>query len=570
MKPRRGRSRARGGNAAVRLGVGLAIVTVVVIAPQPPEAVAASTAASGASTTATEASVATARAVRTAGARGGTEDAQGQLQERLERAVRLLEEGRVAEALVELEAVASQAPDSPVARYQLGRALAVAGRPAEAVVELEEARRLDPDSGPIHFELARVLLQLDRLEESRRALDVAASTRPGYPPLEFYRAELCYRVGKVGEARRVFLEVADAAPGWSAPLLRAAEVALESGDVEGSVEPLRRAVELAPDDPVVRTRRADALAAAGRQRQALEAYRRAVAAAPDFLPARVRLATLLFDPLQDYEAADRALREVLDRAPWHGSARLQLARVLVFQGRQEEALEQVEEMLERLGEYARRVAGEDRSADPNGASLAARPDVAADAGFWADWWRRRARELRAEILLDLERPAEAEAVARKLLEQAPDNEVAHYTLGSVLARRRESAARDHLRAFKSLRDAREHRERARQLRRLGDLDAARREYDRALQARPGDVDALTGLAATARVSGSPGEAVELLGRARDAGAGDEEWHREWVLALHAAGRLDEARAAWERAGTQGLSLGPEVWRKMRDPTGVCP
>ncbi len=58
-------------------------------------------------------------------------------------------------------------------------------------------------------------------------------------------------------------------------------------------------------------------------------------------------------------------------------------------------------------------------------------------------------------------------------------------------------------------------------------------------------------------------------RARAAGAASLEWYREWVLALHAAGRTVEATETWQQVRAAGVILGPRVWAALGQHEGAC-
>ncbi len=81
----------------------------------------------------------------------------------------LLDKGDINRALAELQAVVTNAPDNPVARYNLGRAHAARGEWEQARQQFEKAIQLRPD-----YVLAR--LSLAQLEVSRGDFDAALKT----------------------------------------------------------------------------------------------------------------------------------------------------------------------------------------------------------------------------------------------------------------------------------------------------------------------------------------------------------------------------------------------------------
>jgi Flp pilus assembly protein TadD len=99
-----------------------------------------------------------------------------------------LEEAPLAERFLR-EAVA-RAPQSAEARERLGLAVALQGRLADALAELQEACRLDPGRASTHLNLAVVLAQEGRLADARVHAREALRLQPDYPQARGLLAEL--------------------------------------------------------------------------------------------------------------------------------------------------------------------------------------------------------------------------------------------------------------------------------------------------------------------------------------------------------------------------------------------
>jgi Flp pilus assembly protein TadD len=152
----------------------------------------------------------------------------------------------------------------------------------------------------------------------------------------------------------------------------------------------------------------------------------------------------------------------------------------------------------------------------------------------------------------------------------PSNLDGLFVLGTVLLRSGNQEGRDHLRRFQRLSDVREHRELAYDFYRRGrDPDRAAAEFEKALVIEPQDAATLTGLGTVRLAQGNAAAAIELLAQAREAGAASVEWYREWVLALHAAERSDEAAQIWQQVREAGVTLGPRVWAALGNHQGAC-
>jgi tetratricopeptide (TPR) repeat protein len=480
----------------------------------------------------------------------------------LQRGVELLAAGRFIEAIEQLERAAALMPADPRARYQLGLALFRGGKPYDAVPQLQAALETATDAGPIQFLLGQALLETGEPAAAHTALEAAAASRPSYPPIDFYRAELCYRMGRVAAARQRFAALAAALPEWTAPRVRSGALALEQDEPAAAVEWFRGVADASPGDAAAWLRLGSALVADEQPYEALAAYRRAAEVAPESVSALIAVAIQLIN-LDEHDAAIEALDAVLARDPDHGVIRYHRATLIARAGDHQQALAEVDIALEDLRESAAGVGAASPSERPStgGEDVAPGGDLAAGGEVTAG--RRplaAAMLLRAEQLIAVGRPQEGAAVARDLVDAEPNYPEALFLLGNALLRSGDPAGGELLQRFRKLSDAREHRQLGDQFL-LGEKDPRRAAsaYERAVEAFPGDAAAWLGLGASQRQGGAPEVALESLRGAREAGADGAEWHREWVLALHAAGRLDEARAAWQEARARGLTLGPEVW-----------
>ena len=257
-----------------------------------------------------------------------------------------------------------------------------------------------------------------------------------------------------------------------------------TGDRERGNAQMDRVIALAPENPRLRAHYGVNLAEQGRYVAAakqLEAARRGGFDNADVL---FYLGSVLWETGRLDEAAAR-LREAVAKDPKKVSARHRLGRLLIFQGKADEAVAELTKASEL---------------EPHS----------------------------IEVLLDLGRaleavgnPAKAEASYRLALEIPPEVPLAHYLLGTLLARngKRQEAA-EHIalyqRAFDKEQENR-YRSGARQAEvNLGWTRLKEKRLDEALaQFRrwPDDVEALKGAAQALSELGRHGEAVEALERA---------------------------------------------------------
>ncbi len=161
----------------------------------------------------------------------------------------LLDQGDVAKALAELQAVVTGAPDNPVSRYNLGRAFFLRGEFEQARQQFQKAIELKPD-----YILAR--MEMARLQVTRREFDGALKTADAILAYdkENANARLIQSAALMGQRKfsesRVILDaMLKANPGSPDVVFQMGLVNLWENkfkDAEGS---FRRAYELNPANP---------------------------------------------------------------------------------------------------------------------------------------------------------------------------------------------------------------------------------------------------------------------------------------------------------------------------------
>ena len=127
----------------------------------------------------------------------------GLADERTERLVHLIVEGRGDEARALLARTLPIHADPGLVHYRAGRAWLDVGRPEEAAAELQASLRTSPDQGEVHLALGQALLQARRAAEALPHLERAraAGTFADVAGLETARALLA--LGRRDEARAV-------------------------------------------------------------------------------------------------------------------------------------------------------------------------------------------------------------------------------------------------------------------------------------------------------------------------------------------------------------------------------
>ncbi len=118
----------------------------------------------------------------------------------------LLTQGRMEEALVELQAAVTLKPDSPQNLCNLGTALADLGRMDEAIIQFQKAEELRPDYGPAHHNLGMALEQKNQLDKAMSEYQKAVELMPSYAPAHNSLGIALAKNGHLDEAITQFQE----------------------------------------------------------------------------------------------------------------------------------------------------------------------------------------------------------------------------------------------------------------------------------------------------------------------------------------------------------------------------
>jgi tetratricopeptide (TPR) repeat protein len=218
--------------------------------------------------------------------------------ERMRRGFRLAAGRRLGEAAELLAAVVRESPANLEAWIELGRVELELGRFEDAASSFEAAlARGGMELADVRVELGYARLRNRQLAEAEAAAERARATLPAQALELLARVELAR--GRLPQARQHADAAAAVRNPQPASWLIGAEVRTAQGDFAGALERLDEAERRARDlelDAVynLEALRADALARSGRPREAEAAYRREAARFPGNLLAQANLAALLY------------------------------------------------------------------------------------------------------------------------------------------------------------------------------------------------------------------------------------------------------------------------------------
>ena len=484
--------------------------------------------------------------------------------------------GDLAAARATWESLVLVAPSDPLPHERLAQLLADLGDKAGALTELRWLTTRGPDPEKAFRRLAQALKDQGDAEGEMDAWRGLLAGSPSDAPAHERLAVLLAGLGRRAEGAAHLKALAELQPELPKPWKRYAKAVEEAGDAEGALAAWRQVLLADALDPHAHDELGKILLSLGRHAEAGAHLRAAAEGESGNLRRWKRLATV-FQDARDPEGEADAWRRVLDLDGADAQAHERLAQLLEAGGDQVQA-----------AQHVRILAETDPSRPRPWRRLAKLYDEAGDLAGALDAWTRvselepadlAAREHLAQLLLDLERPADAGPHLQLLagaepgkskgwrrlalaLQQAGLAEPEMQAWGHVLAVESDDL-QAHERLAHLLTDAGQEAEALPHLQavvRISPENArAWRRYARAL-GRSDNLDALgawrqtLALAGQGELEGQLKRAEEALGRIhdlkQDLQAAGAELKRERGVAQHAANRFEREERA--HRATQGL------------------
>ncbi|MDX3354291.1 tetratricopeptide repeat protein [Streptomyces sp. ME01-24h] len=312
-------------------------------------------------------------------------------------------------------------------RYESCRGAGTAVLEAAERLVVRHARR--PDA---HTEHARCLLDLGRWDEAIAACDRALSREPRWPAAWQYKAEALRRRGDLAEARATGRRAAEACPYSPAVRLELSAAELAAGAVDLATARAQEALALDPCSAWGLGARLELLLLAGDVTEAVAVAERCAA----LRPAEPAALTVLADTLRTaarYEEALAVLTRARELAPGDVTLVDDMLQLLRSIHRWDEADRLITTL--RAGDSGGALEAlllEEQSRTSYARKLHTQALQEAEASLRVEPGRPVASRVRIRSLEILGRLADAEAAARRDVEDAPGDPDAHVALASVL------------------------------------------------------------------------------------------------------------------------------------------
>ena len=238
-----------------------------------------------------------------------------------------LNNGRLEDAIVEMERAVALKPEFADLRFTLGGLLVDANRLDEAREHFENALSINPKFFKARCNLARVLVTIGETEKSAQLVRDAIEDCP-----KFYRDNLeqlvqLLRTGESSDALdRAFQEILEDRPSSTQVRREIAIEAIQNGDYAEAVRELKKSIAVNPDYPDLHNYLGIAYGNSGMVDDSIEEFETALKINPYYMKARLNLGLALYDQGR-YEEAQNHIERVLNVQPENQLAQNLLAEL---------------------------------------------------------------------------------------------------------------------------------------------------------------------------------------------------------------------------------------------------
>jgi tetratricopeptide (TPR) repeat protein len=238
-----------------------------------------------------------------------------------------LNEGKLGEAIAEMEVAVGLKPSFADLRYTLGCLFLDAGKYAEAKVHFTRALGINPKFFKAKLTLAKLFYLSGDRDASARSLERAGADCP-----TFYREHLEHLLQLLRSedddraVEQAFREILEDRPTSAQVRREVAVQAIQNGDYPEAIRELKKSISVNPDYPDLHNYLGIAYGNSGMSDDAIEEFETALKINPFYLKARLNLALALYDQGRFQEAHEQ-IERVLSVQPDNQLAKNLLAEV---------------------------------------------------------------------------------------------------------------------------------------------------------------------------------------------------------------------------------------------------
>lgn len=236
-----------------------------------------------------------------------------------ERAMMLIDAGRIDRAETELRAVVQASPDFYDANRVLGRILidraeADRRKVEEALKYLQAAYKANPDDLSTGIAVSQILRSLDRNAEAERVLATMLERAPDQRSLNFNYAQVLTTLSRPKEAKQYLERTIAVDPTYAPAVMQLLEMYQAENEWQKAADAMKPLVADNPMNLELQRQQAYFLLRAGDAQAARDRFRVVVAAEPKDARSLFYLAEALND-LEEYPEAEKIFRQLLAADP---------------------------------------------------------------------------------------------------------------------------------------------------------------------------------------------------------------------------------------------------------------
>ncbi len=238
-----------------------------------------------------------------------------------------LEDGKVDDALVQVQRALALKPDNREAYVNLGNVLSMKGESAAAIAAYQKALEIEPSFALAWNNLGIVLLKADRLEEAIAYFQKAIELKPSLSVAHFYLGHALMLKEKVEDAIAHFRQALETDPDYVACRLSLGAALQQAGRADEAMTQFQKTLEIDPSSSQAHVGLGELLLDKRQARAAIGHFNAVLASVPGDAKARFNLGMALMQVGEVREAIAQ-WRKAHELAPSNPSAPNQLAWVL--------------------------------------------------------------------------------------------------------------------------------------------------------------------------------------------------------------------------------------------------
>jgi len=250
---------------------------------------------------------------------------------------RLLGEGKAREAAEAYRKAVQLDPNNSQWQYNLSLALAKLGDKEDEKEALEKALQLDPNMGTAHNDLGLVYLSEGKLNEAEREFRAALEIDPKFAEAQNNLGVVYTQQGKDSEASALFRQAAESDPTYARAFVNLGLLMARQGNFPAAKEQIQQALKVSPNDVGALTALGMVEGKMKHHQESVQAFRQVVSLRSESSDAHLNLGIALADQY-DLQGALREFSEAIRVAPDYAPAYYNKGRVLYDLDHKQEAL----------------------------------------------------------------------------------------------------------------------------------------------------------------------------------------------------------------------------------------